>query len=199
MMTSVYIDGMGLDFEDSDGNSTLGDLVGAIENDIKGIRRYVDGVCVDGEPLTGWRAPQGLRRPLVGLGEVKLQTASFDEVAADGVNTLREYTAVIKQNIEACASSLRRGGPAGPEFSSVVEGVIEVVKTIEMLARGGGAYGVALFSQDPAPCCSSLLDSLEALREAACTADSVSMADILEYELTGALAEVERITFFPAA
>ena len=196
MMTSVYIDGMSLDFEDSEGSSTLGDLVGTIEQEIKPIRRYVDGVCVDGETLAGWRVPQSLGKPLVGFGEVKLRTASFDEVAAEGVDTLREYSAVIRKNSEACANSLRKGGPAGAEFASIVEGVIEVVKTIEMLARGGGAYGVDIFSQDPSHCCSALLGSLEALREAGAKTDSVLMADILEYELTGALAEVEQVTIF---
>lgn len=199
MMTSVYIDGMSLDFEDREGNSTLGDLVGAIEQEIKPIRRYVDGVCVDGEPLADWRVPQGLGKPLVGFGEVKLRTASFDEVASEGVHTLREYSAVIRKNSEACANSLRMGGPAGAEFASIVEGVIEVVKTIEMLARGGRAYGVAIFNQDPSHCCSALLGSLEALREAGAKTDSVLMADILEYELTGALAEVEQVTIFQEA
>jgi len=196
MMTSVYIDGMSLDFEDSEGNSTLGDLVGAVEQEIKSIRRFVDGVSVDGEAMPDWRAAQGMSRPLVGLAEIKLLTASFDEVASDGVVTLMEYSAVIKENIDACSGSLRTGAPAGAEFTSIVEGVIEVVKTMEMLARGGGAYGVAFFSNDPAACCAALLDCLDGLREAGARADSVSMADILEYELSGALDEVGRIISF---
>lgn len=194
VMTSVYVDGMSLDFADSEGNSTLGDLVGAIEREIKGMRRYVDGVCVDGEPLTDWREAQGLGRPLLGFAEIKLETASFDEVAAHGVETLREYSLVIKRNIETCAASLRKGAPAGAELSSIIEGVIEVVKTIEMLSRCSGAYSVAFFSEDPAVCCSSLLGGLEALRDAGAAADSVLLADVLDYELSSALGEVERIT-----
>lgn len=198
-MTSVYIDGKSLDFEDSDGTSTLGDLVGAIEREIRAVRRYVDGVCVDGETLASWRGTQCLGRPLSGLDEVRLQTASFDEVACEGVATLREYSAVIQTDILACSGSLRKGGPAGAKFASIVEGVIEVVKTIEMLSKGAGAYGAAFFSSDPAPCCSALLDSLEALKKAGVSTDSVSMADILEYELAGALAGVERLTTFQEA
>ncbi|GMR05310.1 MAG: hypothetical protein BMS9Abin24_111 [Thermodesulfobacteriota bacterium] len=199
MKTEVYIDGVNLDFEDSEGNSTLGDLVGVVGQELRGAGRYVDGLCADGEPLADWREGQELARPLSALGEVNLLTASFDDVAARGINTLREYSAVIKQNIAACAGSLRKGGPAGEEFSSVVDGVIEVVKTIEVLARGSGAYGTELFSSDPAPCCASLLGSLDALKDAGASMDSVMMADILEYELAGALDEVRRMTAVPAA
>jgi len=191
MKTNVYIDGAPIDFEDTEGTSTLGDLVGAVEGQIRTIRRYVDGVSIDGRPLTGWRAAGPLGSPLGGHNEVRLQTASFDEVAAEAASTLGEYAGVIKKNIEVCVASLRRGGPAGAEFTSVAEGSIELVKTIEALAKASGAYGGSQFRSDPLECCSSVMNSLESLKAAGQNADSVWMADILEYELSEALTEVE--------
>jgi len=199
MMTNVYIDGAPIDFEDTDGTSTLGDLVGAVEGQIRSIKRYVDGVSVNGQALIGWRTSGPLGSLLVEHNEVRLQTASFDEVAAEAASTLGEYAGVIRKNIEVCVASLRRGGPAGAEFSSIVEGAIELVRTIEALSKASGAYGGSQFRSDPLKCCSSVLSSLEGLKAAGENTDSVWMADILEYELSEAIAELSLLITSGAA
>ncbi|MDP2689844.1 MAG: hypothetical protein Q8P48_07000 [Deltaproteobacteria bacterium] len=197
-MTDVYIDGIRLDFEDTAGDSTLGDLVLEVEKELKGIRRYVNLLSIDGESIEDWRAVV-LKKAIHASAEVKLQTASFDEVALEGLDTLREYAAVIKENISSCVSSLRRGSPAGDGFSSVVEGVVEVVKTVDGLLRGGGMYGVALFRKDPDGCCASMIGVLESLKEAGQSRDSVTMADIIEYELAPLVKELEETLRLPEA
>ncbi len=197
-MTDVYIDGIKLDFEDTAGDSTLGNLILEVEKELKGIRRYVNLLSIDGESIEDWRAGAVLKKAIHASAEVKLQTASFDEVALEGLDTLREYAAVIKENISSCVSSLRRGSPAGDGFSSVVEGVVEVIKTVEGLLRGG-MYGVELFRKDPGGCCAAMIEVLESLKEAGQARDCVTMADILEYELAPLVKELEETLRLPEA
>ncbi|MFQ5736267.1 MAG: hypothetical protein ACE5GY_05310 [Thermodesulfobacteriota bacterium] len=197
MKTDVYVDGARLDIEDDGGGSTLAQLVLAVDREIKGLRRYVDNVSVDGEQMHEWRDSEAMDLPLCSHREVRLTTVCFDEVAFHGLDTLREYAGVIRRNIPACVDSLRRGEPAGAALSTIVEGAVEVVKTVGALVRGGGHYGLGVFDSDPAPSCSSLMERIESLGEAGENRDSVSIADILEYEVAPILEEMEEI-FRPA-
>lgn len=199
MNTEIYIDGARLDFEDTGRDSTIRDLVRAMEKELKPLRRYVSALSADGEPIAEWRSGTGLERPVLDCSEISLHTASFDEAALGGLDIIRRYVSLISENAAVCVSSLRRGGPAGEKLSSIVEGAVEVIRTVEALSIGGNAYDIDLFKESPAECCGSMVRAIESLKEAGDRMDSVSMADMLEYELVPAVNELEDMLNPPEA
>ncbi len=198
-MTEVYVDGVKLDFEDTENNSTIAELVAAVEKELTGIRRYVDALFIDGqavedEGLTeGWRGSARMSMPICEAAAIKLQTAGLDEMALKGLETIKEHAGVICTNIRVCADSLRRGLPVGEGVASIVESSVEVVKTAEALSKAAASYGLELFRSDPSQCCRSLIEKLDSLSAAASNGDHVALADILEYELAPLLEGMEEI------
>ncbi len=191
-MTEVYLDGVRLEFEDSGSGSTIKELIETIENDLSGLRRFVMELWIDGEMLQEWRGSRVLNRPLSIYSDYKLKTASMVEVALEGLDLVQEYMKVTRENIDACVNDLRVGnGRADAVMSSVFDGFVEIVKTIDALARGGERYRMDLFRENPAAYFNPVIRGLEELREASDGGDSITAADILEYELKPLLEEME--------
>ena len=191
-MTEVYLDGVRLEFEDSGSGSTIKELIETIENDLSGLRRFVMELWIDGEMLQEWRGSRVLNRPISIYSDYKLKTASMEEVALEGLDLVQEYMKVTRENIDACVNDLRVGnGRADAVMSSVFDGFVEIVKTIDALARGGERYRMDLFRDNPAAYFNPVIRGLEELREASDGRDSITAADILEYELKPLLEEME--------
>ena len=192
VMTEVYLDGVRLEFEDSGSGSTIKELIETIENDLSGLRRFVMELWIDGEMLQEWRGSRVLNRPISIYSDYKLKTASMEEVALEGLDLVQEYMKVTRENIDACVNDLRVGnGRADAVMSSVFDGFVEIVKTIDALARGGERYRMDLFRENPAAYFNPVIRGLEELREASDGGDSITAADILEYELKPLLEEME--------
>lgn len=195
-MTEVYLDGIRLEFEDRSNRSTIKELIDIIEKDLAGLRRFVMELWIDGEMLQEWRDSTVLNRPLSIYSDFKLKTASMEEVALEGLDLVQEYIKVTRENIEACVGDLRVGnGRADAFLSSIFDGFVEIVKTVDALAKGGEKYRMDLFRENPALYFNPVLRGLEALREATEGRDSVAAADILEYELKPLLEEMEENIF----
>ncbi|MCC6503599.1 MAG: hypothetical protein IT362_10760 [Deltaproteobacteria bacterium] len=191
-MAEVYLDGMRLEFEDRENRSTIRELIDTIEKDLAGLRRFVMELWIDGELLEEWRGSQVLSRPLSIYSDFKLKTASMEEVALEGLDLVQEYLKVTKENIDACVKDLRVGSArADILMSSVFDGFVEIVKTLDALARGGERYRMDLFRESPAQYFNPVIRALEELREARDGRDSVAAADILEYELGPLVDEME--------
>lgn len=195
-MTEVYLDGVRLEFEDRGNRSTIKDLIETIEKDLANLRRFVMELWIDGEMLQEWRSSTVLNRPLSIYADFKLKTASMEEVALEGLDLVQEYIKVTKENIDACINDLRVGnGRADALLSSVFDGFVEIVKTLDALARGGEKYRMDLFKENPGAYFNPVIRGLEALREAMEGRDSVAAADILEYELRPLVEEMEENLF----
>ena len=195
-MTEVYLDGVRLEFEDSGSGSTIKELIDTIENDLSGLRRFVMELWIDGEMLQEWRGSRVLNRPLSIYNDFKLKTASMEEVALEGLDLVQEYIKVTRDNIDACVNDLRVGnGRADAVLSSVFDGFVEIVKTIDALARGGEKYRMDLFRENPATYFNPVIRGLDELREASESRDSITAADVLEYELKPLLEEMDSNLF----
>ncbi|MBI5491344.1 MAG: hypothetical protein HY893_00265 [Deltaproteobacteria bacterium] len=195
-MPEVLIDGKRLDFEDTEGDSTLGDLLRAVESELKAIRRFIADIRLDGQSSGDWRTGGRFRSPLYGFSEISIETGSVDAAALEGLDTVTEYFKVIKGEISACVRDSRLGGPgADKSFNTVFEGLVEIVKTIEALAGCADAFEIKLFSENPENFYLPLLKNLEALKDARTAGDPVLVADMLEYELTPFLNGMESRIF----
>lgn len=195
-MVDVYLDDVKLDFEDRGSGSTIGELIEAVERDLTGHRRFVMELWVDGERQPEWRGSQMLKRPLSTHSDFKLKTASMEEVALEGLDLVQEYIRVTRENIALCAGDIRVGAKtADAVFASIFDSLVEIVKTIDALARGGEKYRMDLFKENPASYFSPIIRCLEALKDAKEAGDTVTVADILEYELQPFLEEMEEKLF----
>lgn len=195
-MTQVYLDGVRLEFEDRGNRSTIKELIETIENDLANLRRFVMELWIDGEMLQEWRGSTVLNRPLSIYTDFKLKTASMEEVALEGLDLVQEYIKVTRENVDACIADLRIGnGRADALLSSVFDGFVEIVKTLDALARGGEKYSMDLFKENPGIYFNPIIRGLEAIREAREGRDSVAAADILEYELKPIIEDMDESLF----
>ncbi|MBE7414792.1 MAG: hypothetical protein HS130_06030 [Deltaproteobacteria bacterium] len=195
-MTEVYLDDTRLDFEDRGRSSTIGELIDAVEKDLTSHRRFVMELWVDGERLSGWRGSEVMKKPLSVHRGFVLKTASMEEVALEGLDLAQEYLRVTGDNIRLCISDLRTGNTrADASFSSVFDGLVEVVRTIDALVKGGEKYNMDLFNVNPASYFGPIVNFLEDMKEARESGDHVALADLMEYELSPFVGEMEEKLF----
>lgn len=191
-MPDVYIDGKRLDFNDTESNSTISDLIGELEKSLIGLRRFISEIWVDGIKVDNWKSSQAIHKPIAEYKDLNMITVSVEAIALEGLDLVQEYIKLIKDNIGTCVKNIRLGfGDAENEFTEIFEGMIEVVKTMDALTRGGDKYRMALFKENPSIYYKPLLKHLETIRAAKESGDGVLTADILEYELLPFLNEME--------
>lgn len=197
-MTRVYLDNMKIDYEDTGKDSTIQELVSALDRELGSLRRFILEISLDGTDAPhGWRSGELPGKRLSECVEIRLTSASVDDMAKEGLDTVREYINVIGETIEACVKDLRIGsGPAAEAaFSSVFEGVIEVVKTIDALSQGTLRYNMKIFRKKPEEYFGPLHRKLETITNIKKTGDTVLLADVLEYELKPLLEEIREEVF----
>ncbi len=195
-MPEVTLDGEKLDFDDSENDSTVGELLKAVEKELKPLRRFIQDIRLDGQPAPEWRTAAGLRSLIYKFSEISIETGSVEAAALEGLDTVEGYIKVIKEEINACVRDSRVGNPeAEKRFNSLFEGLVEVVKTIEALSGCADAFDIKLFRENPENFYLPLLKNLEALKDARNSGDPVLVADMLEYELTPFLDGMESRIF----
>jgi hypothetical protein len=195
-MTEIYLDDARLDYEDTEEDSTVGELIVAVEGQLRGLRRFVLELSIDGEKRDDWRGSALLEKKLARFEELKFVSASVETVALEGIDVLQQYMKVIAENIAECVKGIRLGGDVDePLLTSVTGGMSEVVKTMNALTKGGGSYNMDLFREDPANFYKPVLDCLEAMQEARLSGDSVLLADVLEHELAPLIDEISSKIF----
>lgn len=190
-MADVYLDGAKLDFEDTDNSATIGDLVGALENDLGGSMRCITELWIDHVRLDDWKDVAALKKPLSSCAEIRLVTGSVDQIAFEGASLIREYIKFIKNGISGSVRDLRLGLHGGStDFVPIFEGLKEIVKTMDALTRTGGRSS-SMFKENPAAYFNPLLSIIERLSSANADQDTILVADILEYDLSSLLVEME--------
>ncbi len=196
MTTDIYLDGEKLEYEDAGGDSTVKELVEALEKELHGVRRCITEIWVNGENVAEWMSEAVLGKRISEHSELKLKTASVEALALEGIDILHEYIRFIKENITSCSTDLRMGRPSAESlFAAIFEGLVEVLKTAEALTRGAGRYRIDLFKEAPAVFYKPLMERLDELNSARSARDTVLMADILEHELVPLITGMEEKVF----
>lgn len=186
-MPEVFLDDARLDFEDSGKDSTVGDLVDAIEREIRPLKRFIAEIQADGQVVADWKGAGLLTRPISSYGILKLNTASVESVANEGLRTVEAYLAEISAALDGVSARLRSDGSM-TGLSGIFEGIIEVVKTLKALSSGLGQDHGGLLLQEQEVFCHEALARLESINEARENYDTIRIADILEYEIAPLLA-----------
>lgn len=195
-LTCIFLDGVRLDYEDTERDATLGNLVKAIEDEMISAKRIVSGLEVDGEGRADWRVDELMAANLSDFKELKLITASFEEFASRAVSTLQEYILVMKENVKASVSVLRRGEGYKPElFLSIIEGISQIMNSVDELSRGMAVLDVNTFKENPSVYYAPLLKNMEELEQARTGGDTLLIADILEYEILPILGDMDEKLF----
>lgn len=198
-MPEVYLDGARIDYVDTRNDATIGELVSAIEEEMRDLRRFVLELWIDGQKLDDSVKGELLKQPINSFTDVEFKTVSIESLALEGVDMVQEYINVIKDNIDDCAEGIRVGGPnTDVLLASILEGIVEIVKTTDALIKGVENYKIDLFRENPTNYYKPLMNFLEDLVEALNGSDSVLLADTLEYELKPFLAHMEEALFFRA-
>ena len=190
-MTEVYLDDTKLDYEDTEKDSTVGDLVAEIEKELRNHRRFIFELRVDGELREEWLGSALLEEKLINFKELRITSISVESVALKGIDVLQQSFELMAENITKCVQSVRQSGNLdNPLLASVTGGLTEAVKTLDELRKGARGYDMKLFSQDPANFYKPVLDCLEAMDSAREGGDSVLFADVLEHELAPLVDEI---------
>lgn len=194
--TQIYLDGARLDYEDTESDATLGDLVKAVEGEMKVLKRIISVLEINGEEKVEWRTDKMMSTNLSDFKELKFATSSFEEFASRAISTLQEYIKVMVENTRASVAVLRKGEGYKPElFLSIIEGVSQIMNSVDELSRGMTILDVNTFKEDPSGYYAPLLKHMEALEEARTGGDSLLIADILEYEILPILGDMDEKLF----
>jgi len=196
-MTDVYLDETRLELGGVSPASTVGDVVEAVEADLKPFRRFVQELWVDGTNKgESWMEAVAINEPVEMFDEVKLFTGDIAPLILRGICTVSEYIEFISELIEQTSKILRRGGvDVDKRLGAIIESTGEVIKTMDSLYRSGISYDIDIFRENPIESYEAILKSISGLRDARISCDYALLADMLEHELAPTLTEMEEKVF----
>ena len=196
-MPNVYLDDTLIDIEDTDNDTTVGYLAELISGELKAHKRIVSAVFIDGENIADWRVGTDAGRRISSCAEIIVRTAPAELLALEGLDTVQQYLKLVSEDI-ADAVRMIRGGRIVSELaiSSIVEAIVEIIRTIDALTQGGGRFHMALFKENPAAFYSRFYIAFEEIKGAVSAGDILLTADILEYEIKPLISEMEEKIFF---
>ncbi len=196
-MPDVYLDGAALDLSYGP-QTSVGELVSGIEKELIALKRFIRTLTIDGCPIDDWKQSPVLGEPLASRKDCSFVSASLESVAFEGVCVLQEYICQLKENAGAGARAYRTGShEAGTIFSSVFDGLMEVVKTMDALSGAMKGKYAGTFMRDPREHYTRMMLILEEMNDANASGDALQMADLLEHELVPFLSTIEK-KLFPA-
>ncbi len=197
MITEVYLDETKLDFSGLSLSSTVGDIVEVVETDLRPLRRFIMELWVDGKNEgLAWKDGVVINEPVKSYGELRLFTSDIDPVVLQGIYTVGEYNDFICELTRKMTDALRCGfGEVDNYLGAIIESIGEMVKTMDSLYKCGLAYGIEVFKENPVAYYEAILNNMTALKDARLALDNILLADILEYEFTPLLREMEDKVF----
>lgn len=183
-MTEVFLNDDKLELEDKQGNSTVGNLISAVEVELAAIDHIILDLKADGESKLEWRVPEFLDSSLGDLSELRIMTAPFDALMIQGLTTCRDFVDHLKDTLGDAVAKIREGREEEgfeslAEFFSATSSLIE---TINALYSASEQKGKALLSEPPVKYFEQLAKQLDELQQAQQLKDMVLVADLLEYE-----------------
>ncbi len=194
-MPDVYLDGAVLDLSYGP-QTSVGELVSGIERELAALDRFIAALTIDGCLLEDWRQSPRLREPLAERKNCSFISASVESAAFDGLCVLQEYIGQLKENAISGARAYRTGSQGAEAiFSSVFDGLMEAVKTMDAVSGFEKGRYAGIFRQDPRGHYGQMLLILEELNDANASGDAIHMADLLEHELAPFLCALEKDIF----
>jgi len=197
MITEVYLDDAKLDFTGVSITSTVGDIVDAVESDLKPMRRFIMELWVDGKNEgASWKDAMAINEPVKRYGELRLFTSGIDNMVLQGIYTVGEYITFILELTLNLTEGLRCGsGEIDNHLGAIIESTGEMVRTMDALYKCGLVYGIDVFKENPLSYYEAILQNMSALKDARLALDNVLLADILEYEFAPLLKKMEGKVF----
>jgi len=197
-MTDIYLDDTRLEIGGADAASTIGDIIAAVEEDLKPFRRFIQELWLDGSNTgLGWKDTVAVNEPFELYEELKLFSGDVDPIVLKGIYTVGEYIVFICDLINDTSSALRRGaGEVDNLLGAIIESTGEVIKTMDSLYRCGLSYEMDIFRENPISCYEAILRNMSGLKDARLSRDNILLADILQYELGPLLIQMEEKVFY---
>jgi len=197
-MTDIYLDDTRLEIGGADAASTIGDIIAAVEEDLKPFRRFIQELWLDGSNTgLGWKDTVAVNEPFELYEELKLFSGDVDPIVLKGIYTVGEYIVFICDLINDTSSALRRGaGEVDNLLGAIIESTGEVIKTMDSLYRCGLSYEKDIFRENPISCYEAILRNMSGLKDARLSRDNILLADILQYELGPLLIQMEEKVFY---
>ncbi len=198
-MPKIYLDDMELNFDDRGNNSTIGELVRAIEGEMAPQRRFIHQMWIEGRKMEMWREEKVLQQPISAYEELRLVSADYEVLFAEAICIIKEYMAAVKENIDSISKKIRVGYVGTDQYlSAIFTHINEIVRTISALKRNKVLHHTELFKEDPEQFYPELLRIMEELKEIFEQKDIVLLADTFEYELLPFLDKMGSAIFHPA-
>lgn len=161
-------------------DTSLMEALASISDRAHAKHRIVTSLIIGGKPISDRDlAPALLTQKVKNLGSVQAASRSLHSIITDAKHAIDRFAFQLRADGESLLTSLRSGtGQVG----SIDAWLGRLADYTEML-EAGQTQGVAGFSS------SLLLPWIQDLLEARSSADSVRVADLLEYELLPRLTE----------
>ena len=194
-MTELYIDDNKIDYEDTDGNSTIGDFVREVEKELFDVKQLIVGIEVDGNPKDDIYAPELLISPVANHKEVRLATAPLKVLLDEGIKLCNQYIPHIKGGIAKIVEALRAG--KNDQVEALVPGLFdalnEFVRTLAIINSNVLRFELPLFKASPAEHYEALVGHLSELLTAKEAGDLILVGDLLDYEITPIIISLEEL------
>lgn len=198
-MADVFLDGARVDYVDTSNDSTIGELMVAIEARLVDRRRFILELWVDGKKLDDCRKTELLSHPIAEHTDFEFKTVSIETLALEGVDMVQKYIHNIRDSAIECVRSIRLedGDPDAP-LSSVIESLVDIVKTMDALTKGVEKYRIALFRESPLRYFNPMLKLADRLADLSTSGEHRAVAEHLDYEVVPMMNEMERTLFYYA-
>ena len=198
-MPKVYLDDVELKFEDTENNSTIGELVRLLEGEMALHKRFVHQLWIEGKRMDMWREEKILEQPISAYEELRFVSADYNVLFAEAIYVIKEYIATVKENIDEISRKIRVGDISIDEYlAAIFTHINEIVRTISAIKRSKVFHHTELFREDPEKYYPELLKIMEELKDIFEQKDIVLLADTFEYELLPFLDRMGSSIFHPA-
>jgi len=194
-MTELYIDGNIIEYEDTGKNSTIGDFVKEVENQLSEVKQLIVGIEVDGNAAEDMHSHELLSAHVAEHKEIRLSTAPLKAVLEVGLSTCNEYIPHINGTIGAILDALREGNnnKAFNLLPGLFDALNELVRTLAVINTSVTRYNLEIFKESPVTCYESLVTHLSQILSARDAGDLILIGDLLDYEIIPIIETLEKL------
>ena len=194
-MTELYIDDNKIEYEDTDNNSTIGDFIKEVENQLTEVKQLIVGIEVDGNVKEDMHSHDLLNTPVAEHTEIRLSTAPLKALLEIGIDTCNEYIPHIKGAINVITEALRMGN--NEQVHKLMPGLFdslnELVRTLALINSNVVRYNLDIFKDSPTAYYDALVKHLGEMLSASDSGDLILVGDLLDYEILPIVDALEKL------
>ena len=194
-MTNLYIDDNLIEFEDTDNNSTIGDLLKEVEGQLFDVKQLIVGLDIDGTSASDMHSDELLASPVAGYKEIRLSTAPLKALLDQGIKVCNQYIPHIKGATAVIIETLRAGknDEAFKLMPGLFDALSEFVGTLALINTNILRFNLQLFKESPAQHYEGLVSHLGKMLSARDSGDLILVGDLLEYEIMPIIIALEKL------